>query len=1307
MRRALSFFKTKPVKATATARPANTAAPIAAKTAADAAARKIAADAERPATEALGYITIATKATDQYKLHTASIARSDAHHDLSTVFNTDAYNNTPEIKTAFNSGLPLADRMVPDDLHEVGSLSSVILSVGGNTYSTLNPKDRLDAILDSVLDCTKEIKLPSVFEIGIPSNAGGKAIPLFQYEVVKFVIESSTNRANTEEPCKGNFGATFVANTGLSPVNKAGLIVDFSQHKFLEKLTEGIYSDFKMEYLMTPEVVNDPAGKPNIHNKTLFGLPDSGVRLSSHIQTDIDVTSYTKFNPNDPSPANNFFSNYDITLSPIRQIITQKANRLATDLTIKFQPDRDGKPLIDTIEDSKGENSITTVVGYLRNIMSKLPGATPANKNMLNFNFSSKCQQKRGGDWFQALACLGLTGRSFTQILPSVTEPWAFNGEFPIYFVTHDRIAVAYALENGVNVIYIDYYGRIFIFKNTRDKTLIVEGGVSREQLLFNNIGSTYNGKDKIDKLLKYSISFETERVKFMTEISGDIDVSIKTFKYNVDVKYDADFKTELAGQFVIDVTNLLPVVFFSAIRVAFAEINIPDIRQSIADVTNYKDLLTRDYSSKNDSSIGKLNKAINNLHCTQSTFGGAVNQSITLNVVLKAWLDRQIIKTDVYKAAKDVFLINGDVATGVVTGAEGSVISRLVTFWKTPSREANTERKTDSFTFLPFINSMENAVVKTKLHDVLTGLLPKVINFDAFIKKNAPRRRGAVDRKTVFAGKLTNLIYETFIIVTIPQNVAIPIVVTDRQIEVAKTAITNSDLGGLTSTDNLLLDADISDFTVLKSVNGKYSIDTETQEDESGIVPSFGGANLYDYMAASTPGAVKENTILDVSVKQTVWPLITNVLMNSTSSDNVDTFCKQINDYLPDVGEYSIKDIAPRSNWFVSMLTSMWRYPPTINIESYPANDMFYDAEIAAKVDKPTAADYATRYYPSMGGSNSAFTRLASNLYEKYRNNEVSSSTANLLLDFNLGFHPLLPIYTMLTSYYSVLGIKDQGNPFFYTYFTYINILEKMKTILETNYLNNMNNPYKTASAYFVGFGLNAMLILSNTSLIETNEILRIINMKQSDYYTFSLKNDCFASLITGAVQQTPADEALGAVFINNALFSNFIAREVNIKQILEQGTPASNLPRYEVLKDRIFKLMQEIVIKVNADRGTPIVPRDTAAGVTGIPSPADRALQAERGQRRYLAKQSISPIQKSEPTLKPFDKSRIIDTSKMFNYSNGSSENTVRSSSTSSNRSRSGGKKTRKHNSYNRKRTKKRRQFRNKRASATKKKN
>jgi hypothetical protein len=117
---------------------------------------------------------------------------------------------------------------------------------------------------------------------------------------------------------------------------------------------------------------------------------------------------------------------------------------------------------------------------------------------------------------------------------------------------------------------------------------------------------------------------------------------------------------------------------------------------------------------------------------------------------------------------------------------------------------------------------------------------------------------------------------------------------------------------------------------------------------------------------------------------------------------------------------------------------------------------------------------------------------------------------------------------------------------------------------------------------------------------------------------------------------------------------------------------------------------------LKVNADRGTPIVQPDIAAGLQGI-SPIERAKKAQEGQQRYLAKQSISPIQKPEPTLKPFDPSRIVDASKLFENTTGSPENMVKSSTSSSSRSK-GGKKSYRQKHHKKKTRKHRMSYKNK---------
>jgi hypothetical protein len=242
-------------------------------------------------------------------------------------------------------------------------------------------------------------------------------------------------------------------------------------------------------------------------------------------------------------------------------------------------------------------------------------------------------------------------------------------------------------------------------------------------------------------------------------------------------------------------------------------------------------------------------------------------------------------------------------------------------------------------------------------------------------------------------------------------------------------------------------------------------------------------------------------------------------------------------------------------------------------------------------------------------------------------------------------------------------------------------------------------------------------MLFASHTSLIQNNEIMSVIQMSQQEYHDFSLKNDCFASTFSGAIIQTPEDQAIGVALINNNLFSNFINNEVNIKQVLQQGTSVDNLPTFDVLKERMFKLMGEIVVKVNLDRGTPIgatalptdstalptdstalptdstalptdstaLPTDStssASGIAGI-SQEEAAARAARGQQKY--EENVAKGLKG--LIKP---QGIQDTSKLFTYSQGEPGNVV--TSTTGTKTRVGGKRSKRYLINKRKTIKKR---------------
>ena len=266
-------------------------------------------------------ITPEIKSKEKFKNTIANLARSDAQHDLGALLNDEFRNSS--ILNAFNEGLPNPST---HHFNELGSLASVIINANGNSINNItnsppNASDKLKDAFRIVPDVNNATRGPdAIFNVGVDD-------PIFSYSVVQFVIPCGNNTPEIrEKACQINFGKTFFINTELGGGgNEAAIIVDFSQHHFLEKLVEGEpVPDFKIHYLMTPEVVNDPAGKPNVHNKSLFGA-QNGLNLISYVQTDADDLLYTHFDPKDPNPANNFFSNYDFTLSPIKQIYTKKS----------------------------------------------------------------------------------------------------------------------------------------------------------------------------------------------------------------------------------------------------------------------------------------------------------------------------------------------------------------------------------------------------------------------------------------------------------------------------------------------------------------------------------------------------------------------------------------------------------------------------------------------------------------------------------------------------------------------------------------------------------------------------------------------------------------------------------------------------------------------------------------------------------------------------------------------------------------------------------------------------------------------
>jgi hypothetical protein len=1328
--------------------------------------------------ESSSILTPENKQNPNFKKKLASLTRSDAHHDLKKVFNETSYKEEKAVRDAYDSGIPVPAKV---SFHELEAFASIVISATdskSNTIEINNDENKLNKAFLAVPNCTPGYNGDfSTFKVGIDPNT-----PLFDFKVVQFIIQCSNNSLFKDVPnladlaCKSDFGKRFVDNVKLGEDgNEAAIIVDFTQHGFVEGLTEGEDSTFTVHYLMTPEVVNDPAGKPNVNNQLLFGEKTSkkkGVNLISYVEETNDVTSYTKFDEDDPNTSNNFFSNYDFTLSPIKKIITnQKAEKLITTLNIKYD-NGTRIPLTDTVEDSKGENSIKNVTSHLKKIMElikkKFDIATA-------FDFNSKIQQKRGGDWFQALACINARNRYYNQILPILpnksTELYKLNDTCPVYLVTHDRIAVTFALLNGVNVIYLDYYGRIFVFKNLSDTTL-KGSGKPTEQILFEGIkakwfgqsnrgpGTVSVGAGQLSQIIATAQRYTQDRNDYLFEGRGigasrqetsssgkktgkipsfyvkceDIKTELSKIAFN-----DTDNKQDQINKFQKSYTEQLKKLFTAAVELTFININLINVKKDIDFVEENQKLFNGEYKEENKKLVAEFSKALNNIKGIRDKFGDVTGNENFYNA-FDNWFNGNIKKLDVYKCANKILEIQA-------AGEEDTIFDfqRIISFFT--RNPPDGIRQTDMHIFLPFIQDIDivdNSGAKTLCRNSIIQVLDQLVvpqiekyyeTDNSITTKRIPKI--GLHPNMIYYNNLSNLVYESFIFIDDGSSRSSS---TSTSVASSEASSPISKLKHEYSTDNKLLDSDFKELKMMEE--GKYSNftgntrgsgkneDTDISGDDPKIfeakifdtenakgdiegnvnISDESGSKVYNLRCTVTGktincqgarlekdggeqeggrgyiaqyGDVKERTtngiesvICDISLKQVIWPLISANLIEKTSINSLENFQKQIKQYIV-LETLEASDVTKG------------------NIGDGDIGDI--DASIGERGEREIELSEQIKKIQDEKAQESAkkLSGIANQLFKrniKKGGNGDSSETPivskDLMTDFNLGFHPLTPIYAMLSSYYNIIGPKSQSDPFFYTHFTYVNVLEKMKKVLEENYLSNTLNSPNTASAYMIGFGLYFMLFASHTSTLQNDTILQVLNMTQKEYFEFSLKNDGFGSLFLGSVNQTPEDEANGIALLNNELFNNFVNNEVNIKQILQQSTPVQNLPDYTVLQDRMFNLMGEIVVKVNADRGTPIGASDSASGVepvTGLAS-GIAGLSVEEQAARVAR---LEEQQKKLPESSALKKRGLQDTSKLFAYSKGKPDNVV-TSTTSSSIGRRGGKRSKRYINKKRKITK-----------------
>jgi len=255
----------------------------------------------------------------------------------------------------------------------------------------------------------------------------------------------------------------FTSELGIE--NKSAFVIDATAIGLKEILTTNDTSSSEPQktiyFIKASELENDPAGKTTIDDPIF--KKSEGHNLVSCISSGYEDYYWYSWDPK-TNPENQidayklFFTKYKLKLSNLRQVLKGKSLSFNTSLQLIDEESKlFTKPILDS-GNANSINSLKSVINSVFKFFNSSASKKDVNKTNLNtFTMNTSFQQKRSGDWLQVLLCLLVYQRKFKTVRNGTnnSEINDIQNQFSdIYFVTHDRIALAFALLIGVNVLF-------------------------------------------------------------------------------------------------------------------------------------------------------------------------------------------------------------------------------------------------------------------------------------------------------------------------------------------------------------------------------------------------------------------------------------------------------------------------------------------------------------------------------------------------------------------------------------------------------------------------------------------------------------------------------------------------------------------------------------------------------------------------------------------------------------------------------------------------------------------------------------
>ena len=884
--------------------------------------------------------------------------------------------------------------------------------------------------------------------------------------------------------------STFLGTLGIP--NDSAIIVDATAVSIFEILHTGERDEnFNIYYIMAPEVINDPAGKTPLHSST-FNPNANGINLipcDSNMPPGIEYTY--KYDAESTDPYDKFYTSYIFTLSEIQRKLNGKSLYYSTNLGIRTT---NNTFISDPILDSGEKNDITSLSSLIADIMALLFGSKKKSVNTPKqiFMLNNKFQQKRTGDWFQVLLCLIIKLREckkYRKQGPQQEGDISIQNKFTnVYLITHDRIAVAFALLMGVNVLYA-HGATHSVYSFTLDNPAeIINQKILRLTKIIDDIPDMITKKEKLDEFLQ---DYTNQIYSHVILEETIIDTAINELNGIVTQQYIPHDK-------IIEVTQR---IFRRALVYCYLKKEIPDLNREYRtiEIDGFMiQTIDRFTSDKLQKQLLKLNTLAKLTQLEQQE----QQEQQELLIQTQKDIDDYDKFINMYNRFKNILEKYVDISTNKAK-VSFEALRKIVT--KTPAYKfanewtwnisissriwaAFTSYSNDRNIFLYDLNllpdNMKNGIVHN--YKILYERIKNDKLNDSYFTKIVTKTPTKMKDKelTKFITVMSAFCTEVFLNLTTEGNKQEVIVDIDNFI---KTTPLDPEFNTLSEKNIIAENNEIIQNDNTQNTKSITSV-TDVEYAEPDITLHGGTINIVNDLL------IIPTLIIEQIGQQATHPLLTMLLLYSSSTS-----------------------IDPRQLGIIERVIDEPGLPPSDFLEEQNVARANYEQEREREQEREQAGGIGPE--------------------------DIFKTVLSI-------FHPLLPIYMIGNSFLSMGQNNDMDESLDYElYINYSTYLNKLKTTLLNVYSGENNTTENKWKAYKIGFGLRELLFYSSDEEIYSI-FCGILGMTHLEYFPISAMTDILSNKISGQAIRSDEEKRESMSILQDEIFISFM-NTVNPKEI------------------------------------------------------------------------------------------------------------------------------------------------------------